>query len=317
MLWLDFALFAIGAAAVIKGADYFTDGAICLARVTGVSEVIIGATVVSLATTLPEFSVSTYAALKGHTDMAAGNALGSVLCNTGLILGGSVLVRGFFTDRRLFRQEGGFMLLAAVLTLIMALDGQITRGEGGILLAVFVLYVAMATFNAVIQSRASEAAACDDGGARPARRGGMGFFILGGLMVGLGSRLLVNSGMNIAVSVGVSEMFLGLTLVAVGTSLPELVTAVVALAKGHQGLSVGNILGANFLNLTWVMGTAAAVRGVPVSAVTSGLDLPAVLVSLGLLLWFARTTDRLDRWEGGVLLGTYALYVAYRGIFLL
>ncbi|MEW6080386.1 MAG: calcium/sodium antiporter [Bacillota bacterium] len=317
MLSLDLALFAVGVIVVIKGADYFTDGAICLARVTGISEVIIGATVVSLATTLPEFSVSTYAALKGHTDMAAGNALGSVLFNTGLIFGGSVLARGFLTDRRLFRQEGGFMLGAAVLTLAMGLDGTITRGEGGILLAVFVLYMAVATFNAVAQSRASEVAAGDDSWAKPALRGSTGLFVLGGLMVAFGSRLLVNSGISIAVTLGVSEMFLGLTLVAAGTSLPELVTAVVALAKGHQALSVGNILGANFLNLTWVMGMAAVVRGVPFSTVTTGLDLPAVLVSLVMLLWFARTTERLDRWEGGVLLGTYVLYVAYRGISLL
>jgi len=308
MLLLDLLLFTAGAAITIKGADYFTDGAIYLARTSGVSEVVIGATIVSIATTLPEFSVSSYAAYCGHSGLATGNAVGSVLCNTGIILGGSVLVRSCCPDEHIFRHEGVFMVLCGALVLIMASNRTISRLEGAILLGLCGTYLAFSAVAAMKESKARAFRASK----RRADLVRLGFFVVGGLMVGIGSRILVATGVRLATSLGISEVLVGLTMMALGTSLPEMVTAIVSLCKGHQALSVGNILGANILNLTWVVGGAATIRAIPVGATTVGVDLPVMLLILLLLVYFGRTRDRLDRWEGAVLLAVYVGYLAYR-----
>lgn len=301
--------------AVIKGADWFTTAAIWLSQLTRIPKVLIGATVVSLATTLPEFAVSSYASYSGHPEMALGNAVGSASVNIGIILGLALLCRPCAVERRLLLGEGVFMIGAGAMVFALAWKGALTRANGLLLLAVLVLYIVV-TVQSSLKSRrtaianesAQEAAAAAD------QRAGWPIngirFAGGAALVVLGSRLLVDAGATIAVMLRIPELVIALTLIALGTSLPELATSIAALLKGHQDLSLGNIIGANILNLTWVLGGAAVFNVVPVPVRSLRLDLPAMMVLFVAMVGFGLSRERFERWEGAALTGIYVTYLA-------
>ncbi|MEW6524773.1 MAG: calcium/sodium antiporter [Bacillota bacterium] len=302
-----FLWFTVGLTLIVKGADWFTDSAVWIAKATQVPQVIIGATLVSLGTTLPELSVSVYASATGHPDVAVGNAVGSVIANIGLVLGLTVLMRSRAINRRLFMLNGGFMLGTGLLVTLMAQNGEIGRPEALVLLLVLGIFV-----RSSFKIAGAERAAAKSGPRAPAGsiRHQVLMFLLGAIMIGGGSRMVVTNATVIAGILGIPQLVVGLTLVAVGTSLPELVTAVTATVKGHHDISVGNILGANFLNLTWVTGGAALVSPLAVAGNTQVMDLPFMILSMVILLAFGLTKHTLSRWEGGLLLLFYAGYVA-------
>lgn len=307
-------LFAAGASLVIWGAGKFLNGAIFIAWAANLPKVVVGATVVSLATTFPEFSVSFSAAWLGKPLLAVGNAVGSYICNIGLIIGLSAVVRAISVPRRIFRAQGLYALAAAAALAAVSMGDSLGRPVG----TVFLLGTAGFLVYNWRLSLAEDKSANDNVQFAEGEWLRLGsWFVLGALAVGLGSLLLVQTSALIARHLGVSELIIGLTIVAVGTSLPEICLAVTAMIKGHSDLSLGNILGANVLNILWVVGASALVQPLPVVRQNRVLDLPFTLLMIGVLLAVGLSQNRVTRWEGGLLVGIYALYLALMGVFFL
>jgi len=315
---LVYLAFVLGLVMVIRGADWFVEAAVWIARRTGISEVIVGATIVSVGTTLPELSVSTYSSWVGSPDVALGNAIGSCICNIALIFAISIAVRAIPIRSDSSYTRGIIMLAAAVAVTVLSMDGTLNRLDGVILLGVLVaniIYV-VRTELSPSQREAERHVSSAEPEASSARRlfplstmGQVAQFVMGAATVAVGSRFLVTSATTIAEMLGISEKVIGLTIVSVGTSLPELATAITSLIKGHQSLSAGNILGANFINLTAVLGFASVVNPITVGSGFIMLDFPVMLVVMGALMLFAVTRRTLARWEGFILLAMYAAYL--------
>ena len=264
-------LFVVGLVCLIKGGDWFVDGASALARKFHLPELLIGATVVSIGTTLPEVMVSTISAVEGHGEIAYGNAIGSVICNTSLIAAITLAVRPGKADPKTLKMPVLFFFLAAAVYCVAAyLLGEFTRVVGLVMLAMFVAYMIVN----VRQMKNNPQPAETEG--KPAEEMPtwkmLLFLVLGAALIAVGAKLLVDNGTKIAQALGVPESVIALTFVALGTSLPELVTAITSLVKGHSDLSLGNVIGANVFNLVLVSGmsvTLAPFR-VPQSAVIAG-----------------------------------------------
>jgi cation:H+ antiporter len=300
-MFLEFVLLIIGLILVIKGADYFVDAAVAVARRTGISEVVIGATLVSLATTLPELAVSSYSAYLNQTNLAVGNAVGSVIFNTGVILGLSVLLSPLVIKDKKFSLKAIFMLIAGIIFSIAGIDGKIAFYEGLILVTFLVVYMVY-LFRSPSDDDEHNSQTDDTPIWVLAVK-----FIGGAMAVVFGSRLMVNSAISIAEYFGVSPMIIGLTIVAAGTSLPELATSLTSIKKGHQNVSVGNIVGANFLNMTSVLGISSLINPLPIEKVSLTIDLPVMLVFMTLIWLFGRK-GKMERWKGIVFLLIYAAY---------
>lgn len=308
-------LFAIGLVFLIKGGDWFVDSATGIAKKFRVPELLIGATVVSIGTTLPEVMVSATAAIEGSGDIAYGNAVGSVICNTALIAAMTVAIRPAKSDKASLRTPVAFFFGAAALYLIFAyFFGRFNRISGVILLLVFALYMTVNIRNAFKMPKAELP---DEDGTEEPEKGTailILFLIIGAILIAAGSNLLVDNGMIIAKQLGVPESVIALTFVALGTSLPELVTAVTSLIKGHGALSLGNIIGANFLNLVLVSGIAPLLSpfDIPSGKTVLGanaslvVDLPVMIAVMAVLTVPALLKGKLSRWQGVVLLCIYA-----------
>lgn len=307
-IWMNALMFLLGTAVIVKAADWFTDSSVSIAELTHVPKAIIGATIVSLATTFPEFCVSVTAALSRQPQTAIGNAVGSTICNIGLILSTAVLVRPVLIERAAVRGQGGFMVAAGAGVILLTLRGTLSRAGGLVLLAGFAVYVWFSVRAAVSHRRSHRSQDPQAAAPKPLGRE-IRLFLLGAVGVVLGSVLLVKNARILAEWLHVPELIIGLTLVAVGTSLPEYVTAVTATLKGHGELGVGNVIGANLLDLVWVLGASALVRPLHLARQTRVLDLPVMLLTMVLLVAMIATGSRLRRWEGAVLLGVYVLYL--------
>ena len=306
-LVLPGSLFILGLMLIIKGGDLFVDAAVWLARVSNIPPVIVGATVVSLATTLPEILVSLLAAAQGKADLAIGNAVGSVTANQGLILG-SVLLFAPFCIRRQEYALRGLLMVAAVAALLCGVgDGVLTLQGSLVLLGIFVLSI----WDSIRAAR-REMDLC---AAQPPRRGEFwrngGKFLLGTAGILWGAQLLVHHGSKLALLLGVPEAVVGVTLVAVGTSLPELVTAITAAGKGEGALSAGNILGANLIDITLILPLCALVSSgaLTVSAQSLLLDLPVCLLISLVTVLPALLREKFSRGQGVLMLGLYLGYL--------
>ena len=319
---LNIVLFAVAVVLISKGADWFTEAAVKIAEATHIPKVIIGATIVSAATTLPEFSVSAIATIKNTTDMAIGNAIGSCICNIGLILGTCTLFRASITDKKLLTQQGGFMIGAGILIFLLTLGGTLERWGGILLIAGLVAYMyysirmARSRRDKAMLEMSVDAESADFPG-RPTLTNEIFWFAIGAVCVVIGSYLLVHTGQALARMLGVSELIISLTMVALGTSLPEYVTALTATIKGHQELSVGNIIGADILDIFWVLGGCSLIRPLPLNLKSSflgfpqtqSLDLPIMFILMVLLVGFGFSKGKLQRWQGGVLFIIYVFYM--------
>ena len=308
-------LFIVGLVLLIKGGDWFVDGATGLARRFHIPEIIVGATVVSIGTTLPEVMVSATAALNGQGAMAYGNAIGSIICNTSLIAAITLAVRPGPVDTKSMKMPVIFFFTAAAIYCVAAyFMGEFTRPLGIVLLVMFVIYMVV-TVRQGLKNPASQEESHEDGTEVPLWKELL-LLVVGAAVIALGANLLVDNGTIIARELGVPETVIALTFVALGTSLPELVTAITSLVKGHGSLSLGNIIGANLFNLVLVSGVSVTLApfAVPVGNTICGinsslvLDIPLMLSVMLLLTVPALTSKKLHRWQGIVLLGIYAAF---------
>jgi cation:H+ antiporter len=315
--------FVIGLVLMIKSADFFVDSAVKIAELSGISKLIIGATIVSLATTLPELFVSTTAILQGENEMAVGNALGSVIFNTAIILSLAAIFMSGKVDKKNTMQKS-YLLIASIITLIIfAWDLQITRIEAIIQLSFVVLYTYLNVIAARQQKGETERLIVDN--KTKAYTVNFAIMILSAIGIRYGAKFLVDAAVMVAERSGVSDQVIGLTILALGTSLPEFATTVTSIIKKEQSLSIGNILGANFLNITLIMGTAgilAGVEGLPIKKLsikgftnlipqTLYIDLPLVL---GIILLFVipiALKGKISKWQGFIGIGAYLSYLVF------
>ena len=308
-------LFIVGLLCPIKGGDWFVDGATGIARRFHVPELLIGATVVSIGTTLPEVMVSTTSALTGHGEIAYGNAIGSVICNAALIAAITIAVRPGKVDPKSLRTPVAFFFVAAAFYAGVAYTtGSFTRPVGLILLAMFVAYIVCNVLAMKNTPATEEEEQAEEGSFAKE----LGLLAIGAVLIAVGADLLVDNGTLIAQALGVPESVIALTFVALGTSLPELVTAITSLAKGHGALSLGNVIGANVFNLVLVSGVSAVVAPftIPQNSMLFGhnaslvLEFPVMFAVMLLLTVPALIKGRLSRPQGIALLCIYAAFCA-------
>lgn len=341
MLFSVFML-VVGFVLLIKGGDWFVDGATGIARRFHLPEILIGATVVSIGTTLPEVMVSAGAAAQGSGSIAYGNALGSIICNTALIAALTIAIKPGVAARKSLKVPVAFFFSAvAIYCAVAYIFGEFSRITGIILLSIFVIYMVTTVIRmkksgadietvqaeeekgAIISEAELEAKSGEDhvveskeDGTKDSLPKDIFLLILGAVLIAVGADLLVDHATIIATELGVSEKVIGLTIVALGTSLPEFVTAVTSLIKGHGSLSLGNIIGANLFNLVLVSGVAITINPfeLPVSGLINGInssliiDIPVMLAVMLILTVPTLIKEKLSRWQGISLLGIYAAF---------
>ncbi len=318
-------LFIVGLLCLIKGGDWFVDGAVGIARKFHLPELLIGATVVSIGTTLPEVMVSTTSALGGHGEIAYGNAIGSIICNTALIAAITISLRPGKVDPKTLKTPVLFFFTAAIIYSAVAYTtGYFSRPIGLLMLALFVVYM-IVTVKQMKSSPASAADAALEAAEEPAEEDrplskNLLLLVLGAALIAVGADLLVDNGTLIAEALGVPESVIALTFVALGTSLPELVTAITSLAKGHGSLSLGNVIGANLFNLVLVSGVSVTLApfAIPANSMIAGInaslliDIPVMLFVMAFMTLPPLFRGKLSRFQGITLLCIYAAFCVFQ-----
>jgi cation:H+ antiporter len=325
-------LFILGFALIIKGGDWFVEAAVWIAEVTGIPKILIGATIVSLATTLPELFVSLFAVIGGSVGLGIGNAIGSIICNTGLILSLALMISPPKIDKKLFIGKSIILIAAVAILTVVAWDKVITPIESLYLFAVLIVFI-IYNLRGVKKSKVIDPSEVFEDQmeirhidtSKKSVLGNTAKFIAGAAGIIIGANLLVNNGVIIAGYLGVSETVIGLTVVAFGTSLPELVTTITSILKKHGAMGVGNILGANILNIVLVLSTCAASskNGLKIPLENIGslinvprtlvLDIPIVALMLVILILpvlFSKT-GRLKKVQGFLLIAVYIGFLAF------
>lgn len=308
-------LFIFGLVLLVLGAELLVRGASKVAAAFGISPLIIGLTVVAYGTSAPELAVSVQSSLAGQADLALGNVVGSNIANVLLILGISASVAPLIVSRQLVRLDVPLMIGLSILLFLLAFDGRIGRLDG----AFFILCAVGYSVFKLIQSR-RESQTLDEQQVAPSPTKGVSQwliqigFIIGGLaLLVLGANWLVNSAVTFATALGVNELIIGLTIVAIGTSLPELATSVVASVRGERDIAVGNVIGSNIFNIVTVLGVASVVApdGIQVPGAALAFDLPVMLAVAVACLPVFFTGYQIARWEGLLFLGYYVAYTLY------
>lgn len=319
-MFISVLFFALGLVLLIKGGDWFVDGATGIARRFRLPDIIVGATVVSIGTTLPEVMVSTTGALLGQGAMAYGNAIGSIICNTALIAAISVTCNPGPVNVKTMKMPVFFFFTSAAVYCLAAYGlGTFPRWLGFIMLAIFVVYL-IANVRQGLRYPEETAEEAESATASRSLAMELVLLVIGAALIAYGANLLVEHGTIIAQKLGVPETVIALTFVALGTSLPELITTITSLKKGHASLGIGNVIGANVFNLVLVSGMAVTIApfDVPVGKLLLGqnaslvLDIPLMLLVMLLLTVPALTKKRLSRWQGITLLCIYAAFCAFQ-----
>ena len=319
-MFISVLFFALGLVLLIKGGDWFVDGATGIARRFRLPDIIVGATVVSIGTTLPEVMVSTTGALLGQGAMAYGNAIGSIICNTALIAAISVTCNPGPVNVKTMKMPVFFFFTSAAVYCLAAYGlGTFPRWLGIIMLAIFVVYL-IANVRQGLRYPEETAEEAESAAASRSLAMELVLLVIGAALIAYGANLLVEHGTIIAQKLGVPETVIALTFVALGTSLPELITTITSLKKGHASLGIGNVIGANVFNLVLVSGMAVTIApfDVPVGKLLLGqnaslvLDIPLMLLVMLLLTVPALTKKRLSRWQGITLLCIYAAFCAFQ-----
>lgn len=309
-------LFIFGLLLLIKGGDIFVDNAVTIAKKFKLPEILIGATVVSIGTTLPEVMVSATGALQGNGAIAYGNAIGSIICNTALISAITIAVSPSNVNKKdLILPTIFFSISTLIYCAVSYTTGYFSRTIGIALLGLFVIYMILQIKNALKDNSNNNTE--DKDSENILIRRPIILMIAGAGFIAIGARLLVDNGIELAKIIGVPDSVIGLTFVALGTSLPELITAIQSLIKGHGLLSLGNIIGANLFNLILVSGMAIALNpfAIPSSKILFGynssliLDIPVMIAVMSILLIPAFLKQKLYRWQGILLLCIYALFI--------
>ena len=299
---LDVLLIVIGVAMVLLGADRLTEGASALARRMNVPEIIIGLTIVAAGTSAPELFVSLVSALKGTAGLAVGNVVGSNTMNAMLIVGCAAVVAPMTISRSTVKKDIPFSVAASVLLILIAADSFLGRWDGIILLVGFTVFMVYTLRQAKVDSATEVQTETS-----PVWRNIV--YLLGGLLgLVVGSNLFVDSASNVALSLGISEGVVGLTVVAGGTSLPELATSVVAARKGQSAIAIGNVIGSNVFNILMILGLTATISPLQIEGIST-IDMAVMLVSVALVWLFSFTKFTVERWEGALLVIGYLVYL--------
>lgn len=316
-LWI-----VVGVVLVLWGADRLTEGAVSVAERLRVPQIVIGLTIVALGTSMPELCVSVVSALKGTPDLAVGNVVGSNIFNALLIVGVAALVAPMTILRSTVFKDVPCALVASVVLLMMCQnDWVITRLDGAILFVFFLVFMRLTIKGATsaqpaqgetTQGQTAQEAAADEASAKQPMKGWLaGLWMVVGLaaLIG-GSNLFVGGATEVARALNVSDAVIGLTIVAGGTSLPELATSVVAAKKGNSGIAIGNVLGSNVLNILFILGLTGLISPMHIEGITN-VDLYMMLVSTIMIWFFSFTKYTIERWEGAVLVLTFGGYMWY------
>ena len=353
---INIVLLVLGVIIVLKGADWLTDGAVNIATRFGVSQMVIGLTIVAMGTSMPEFCVSMVSALKVTPDLAVGNVVGSNTLNTLLIVGCSALVAPIMVKRSSVKRDIPFAVVASLLMLLFCLDGAIGRVDAAVLFAGFCLFMFVtlkyaktteehaatvatsgaATATAISEASSSQASAHEASSSQASapkasssqasaheassseasQASGTSMLkavvmlVVGLLCLIAGSNMFVDNASFVASSLGVSDAVIGLTIVAGGTSLPELATSMVSAKKGNSDIAIGNVIGSNVFNILMIIGITGLVKPMHIAGITT-LDLIMMLASMLLMWFFCRTTYKVKRWEGAVLTIVYLAYLTW------
>lgn len=303
-----------GFAFLVWGADRFVIGASATARNLGIPPLIIGLTIVGFATSAPEMLVSGMAAWGGNTSMGIGNAVGSNITNIALVLGITALVKPMTVHSSVLQREFPILFLATLFMLTLMLDGELSRLDGILMMGGLILIVYWIVMVA-LQTRKKDPMSVEFEAEIPSEMSNlkaMGLLLLGIIVLLISSRVLVWGAVEIAISFGISDLVIGLTIIAIGTSLPELAASVMSALKGEHDIAIGNIIGSNMFNILGVMGLPAIISGYQAEAELFNRDLPVMLgltITLFVLAYGFRGTGRLNRYEGSVLLSSYAIYM--------
>ena len=302
-------IFIVGLVLTIKGGDWFVDSASWFAEATGIPKFVVGATVVSFATTLPELLVSVRAAMDGSAQLAIGNAVGSVTANTTLIMGVSLTAMTGIINRKSFSLKGGLLLGAIIGLTLLSLGGYLPTWSAFILWAIFIVFMISNLIEGK-KSAASEKKETFDKKEIPSK---ILFFVLGTAAIIFGAEFLVSSGKTIAKGLGISETIIGFTVIALGTSLPELVTTLTAIRKKENSLSVGNIIGANIIDTTLILPLCAVINGenLPVDNVNLVFDFPVCIAACAVAIIPTIIQGKFKKWQGYALLSIYAFYMLF------
>lgn len=342
---INIVLLVLGVIIVLKGADWLTDGAVNIATRFGVSQMVIGLTIVAMGTSMPEFCVSMVSALKGTPDLAVGNVVGSNTLNTLLIVGCSALVAPIMVKRSSVKRDIPFAVVASLLMLLFCLDGAIGRVDAAVLFAGFCLFMFVtlkyaktteepaaavatngATTTAIPEASSSETSSSEASSSETSDHEASSseasqapgtsmlkavvMLVVGLLCLIAGSNMFVDNASFVASSLGVSDAVIGLTIVAGGTSMPELATSIVSAKKGNSDIAIGNVIGSNVFNILMIIGITGLVKPMHIAGITT-LDLIMMLASMLLMWFFCRTTYKVKRWEGAVLTIVYIAYLTW------
>lgn len=342
---INIVLLVLGVIIVLKGADWLTDGAVNIATRFGVSQMVIGLTIVAMGTSMPEFCVSMVSALKGTPDLAVGNVVGSNTFNTLLIVGCSALVAPIMVKRSSVKRDIPFAVVASLLMLLFCLDGAIGRVDAAVLFAGFCLFMFVtlkyaktteepaaavatngATTTAIPEASSSETSSSEASSSETSNHEASSseasqvsgtsmlkavvMLVVGLLCLIAGSNMFVDNASFVASSLGVSDAVIGLTIVAGGTSMPELATSMVSAKKGNSDIAIGNVIGSNVFNILMIIGITGLVKPMHIAGITT-LDLIMMLASMLLMWFFCRTTYKVKRWEGAVLTIVYLAYLTW------
>lgn len=314
---LQLALFTVGIAVLYVGAEMLVKGAVRLATSFGVSRLVVGLSLVAFGTSAPELALDVTAALRGAVDLAFGDLVGSNIANVGLVIGVGALVRPMRIQMRTLRSEIPLVILVSLGLLVLSADGQIGRGDAVLMLSGFVAFVAYLYRTARREQKSVQDASVQDAlehfAENQNHRLRSGLLSLGGLAtLVIGAQLIVIAAVAMARDFGVSELVIGLTIVAIGTSLPELATSAVGAYRGDADLVVGNVLGSNIFNILMVMALVALIRPLPVQHASLYFDVPVMVafaVGLGLIMFRGLV---ISRWEGGLLLACYVAFIVWQ-----
>ena len=300
-------IFIVGLTLIIKGGDWFVDSASWFAEAFGIPKFVVGATVVSFATTLPELLVSVRAAMNGSAQLAIGNAVGSVTANTTLIMGVSLVAMAGVISRKEFSLKGGLFLAAVVGLTVLSLSGALPVWSAFILWAIFLAFM----ISNLIEGKKSASADKNENYEKKDIPSKVLFFIIGTASIVFGAEFLVSSGKTLASGIGISETIIGFTVIALGTSLPELVTTLTAIRKKENSLSVGNIIGANIIDTTLILPLCSVINGkaLPVDRVNLVFDFPVCIAACAVAVVPTILQGKFKKWQGYCLLAIYALYM--------
>lgn len=306
IMWAQVLLLIFGIVVVLKSADWLTNGAVGLATKLGISQIVIGLTIVAIGTSMPEFFVSIVSAIKGTPDLAVGNIVGSNIFNVLLIVGVAATVAPIAIQRATVRRDIPIAIVASIMLTFMMLDDNISRIDALILFAAFIAFIWITLRNS--KNDANEKDASTEK-VIPTWKSVL-FIIFGLVGLVLGSNIFVDNASSLAHGWGISDAIIGLTIVAGGTSLPELATSAVAARKGDSGIAIGNVLGSNVFNILMILGLTGIISPMHIQNITY-IDMAVMVISMALFWLFSFTKLRVERWEGCVLIACFLGYITW------